>query len=75
MEKNEEKKRVRKAYSKNGSAQTMMSFRVDNDLLKFLGLSKNKGRYINNLVRKAMEEAMNDPDWNPEEMDIDYYMP
>lgn len=75
MEKKEEKTRVRKEYSRDGSAQKMMSFRVDNDLLPFLSRSRNKGRYLNNLVRKAMEQALNDPDWNPEEMDIDYYMP
>lgn len=54
MEKKEEKQeRQRKAGIQRGEVtQTMMSFRVDNDILEWLKTNTpNKGRFINNVLR------------------------
>lgn len=55
MEKKEEKQeRQRKAGIQRGEVtQTMMSFRVDNDILEWLkNNTANKGRFINNVLRE-----------------------
>lgn len=56
MKQEEEKQRVRRAYNKGGSAQKMMSFRLDNELAEFLEQQGNKGRYINELIRADMKK-------------------
>lgn len=50
---NEIKERQRKAGIQRGEVtQTMMSFRVDNDILEWLkNNTSNKGRFINNVLR------------------------
>lgn len=50
---NEIKERQRKAGIQRGEVtQTMMSFRVDNDILEwFKNNTSNKGRFINNVLR------------------------
>lgn len=57
MEKKERKSTatVRKASRKGEVTQKMVSFRLDNDLGEFLDQQCNKGRYLNDLVRKDME--------------------
>lgn len=48
----EQKERLRKEYAKNGSAQKMMTFRADVDVVAILANVANKGRLINNLVKE-----------------------
>lgn len=48
----EEKKQERKKGRVNGSrTQKVFSFRLDEDLVGWLDTRKNKGRYINELIR------------------------
>lgn len=47
----EQKERLRKEYAKNGSAQKMMTFRADVDVVAILANVANKGRLLNNLVK------------------------
>lgn len=55
----ETKERMRKAYAPKGErSQKTMSFRLDNDLLSWLSQQPNKGRYINELIRCDMQQAM-----------------
>lgn len=59
MKQTEEKERQRKAYAARGErSQKMMSFRVDNEVADWLNQQPNKGRYINNLIRKDMEKCV-----------------
>lgn len=48
----EQKERLRKEYAKNGSAQKMMTFRADTDVVAILANVANKGRLLNNLVKE-----------------------
>lgn len=51
-----EKEKVRKGGQTQGvRTQKMMSFRIDNDLLEWLDTKVNKGRYINELIRRDKE--------------------
>lgn len=50
----EKYKRGRKA---NVITQKMISFRLDAELLEWLSHKTNKGRYINELIRKDMEKG------------------
>lgn len=57
MEEKEKKKRpsaatIRKASSHGVKTQKMMSFRVDNEVAEKLDQEANKGRLINDLLRK-----------------------
>lgn len=55
----ETKERMRKAYAPKGErSQKTMSFRLDNDLHSWLSQQPNKGRYINELIRHDMQQAM-----------------
>lgn len=70
-------KQERKTYGKEKS-QKMMSFRVDNGLLKWLATIPNKGRLINELLwkertrrYKASDPMWEDPD-EPERTIHDY---
>lgn len=46
---------ARKEGRKRGEiTQKMVSFRLDSDLAGWLSRFQNKGRYINNLIRKDM---------------------
>ena len=54
----EKKERTRREYAKGGSAQKMMSFRLDNELFDWLSTIANKGRLINDLLRKEKERCM-----------------
>lgn len=78
--KTEEKKdnaRVRKGGKHGEITQKMMSFRIDNDLLDYLGRWANKGRLINELLRCAKRgkfgREWQDPDEAPD--DIHDYEP
>lgn len=53
--KKEEKERIRKEYGKERT-QKMCSFRLDNELEDFLNSKPNKGRFINDAIRKAMKD-------------------
>lgn len=53
----EKKERTRKEYAKGGSAQKMMTFRLDNELADWLQTIANKGRLINELLRKERERC------------------
>lgn len=56
-EQKEKAARIRKQYSQSGSSQKMMAFRLDGDLVEWLGTKPNKGRYINNLIRADKEQG------------------
>lgn len=52
-----EKEKVRKGGQTQGvRTQKMMSFRVDNENCEWLETKVNKGRYINELIRRDKEE-------------------
>lgn len=52
MSETEKEKQQRKKYVAAGSrGQKMMSIRIDNDLVEWLNQQRNKGRYINDLIR------------------------
>jgi len=51
-----EKEKVRKGGQTQGvRTQKMMSFRVDNENWEWLETKANKGRYINELIRRDKE--------------------
>lgn len=53
-----EKELIKKGDNRTGRiTQKMMSFRLDNDLEEYLGKQVNKGRYINNLIRKDRDSS------------------
>lgn len=55
----EKKEPIRKEGKQRGvTTQKMMSFRVDNDLVTWLNSQPNKGRYINELIKKDKEENL-----------------
>lgn len=57
MEKENEKERTRREYAKKGErSQTMVSFRLDNELQDWMRQQRNKGRYINNLIAADYEK-------------------
>lgn len=48
---------IKKAFVRSvGRTQKMVSFRLDNDLIERLNQEPNKGRLINNLLRKYFGE-------------------
>lgn len=50
---NKAKERIKKEYAPNGQrSQKLMCFRCDLDNLEWLNQQPNKGRAINNLIRK-----------------------
>lgn len=52
MSETEKEKQQRKKYAAAGQrGQKMMSIRIDNDLVEWLNQQRNKGRYINDLIR------------------------
>ena len=52
MSEQEKEKQQRKKYAAAGQrGQKMMSIRIDNDLVDWLNQQRNKGRYINDLIR------------------------
>ena len=56
-----EKELIKKGDNRTGRiTQKMMSFRLDNDLEEYLGKQVNKGRYINNLIRKDRASSTSD---------------
>ena len=49
-----ESERVRKAYAPRGQrSQKRVTFLLDNDLVPLLEQQHNKGRFINNCIRKS----------------------
>ena len=51
------KERIKKQYAGKGiRTQKMMTFRADYEVLEYLQTKPNKGRYLNDLVIKAMKE-------------------
>lgn len=63
----ENKKQEKKKLAKGGRTQTMFNFRLDNDLRLLLEGVENKGRFINNLIRRALVYGENDRPPKPEE--------
>lgn len=52
MSEQEKERQQRKKYAAAGQrGQKMMSIRIDNDLVDWLNQQRNKGRYINDLIR------------------------
>lgn len=78
MKQKEPKERQRKEYRWGSITQKMMSFKIDLDLLERLQLEPNKGRLINNLLRRhfGLEEPQpdHDDDENPVDHDLEEYM-
>lgn len=67
-----QKERQRKAYSKDGSAQKMMSFRCDLDVAEMLQQVANKGRLINDLIREWYRARNKEEhDYHPDEDGIE----
>lgn len=55
-EKKENAERIRKVRSANGTrSQRMMNFRIDNDIAAWLDTKPNKGRTVNDTLRRRME--------------------
>lgn len=78
----EKQKQERRKRAKNGERNSkMMSFRVDYDVANILSEVSNKGRLINDLVRRwerNLRRHKKDTDaWEnpPEENDIAEYLP
>lgn len=73
----EKKERQRKEYAKGGSSQKMMAFRADSDVVEILAKVANKGRLLNELVKRwaTHRQDFNDPDAPPEENDTHQYEP
>lgn len=72
----EQKERLRKEYAKNGSAQKMMTFRADVDVVAILANVANKGRLLNNLVKEWAAEHRPmavEHDDSPEDNNIPLY--
>lgn len=62
MTKKKTEGRIRKDFDhKNGRTQKMMSFRLDLDIVDWLGNVQNKGRLINELLRQAMADTSSEP--------------
>lgn len=68
--------RIKKKWSWGKQTQKMMSFKIDIDLAERMTQEANKGRLINNLLRKhyGLQEPADDEDANPAEHDIEEYM-
>lgn len=62
-------KQERKQYAKRGERDSkMVAFRADGDVIKYLERAANKGRLINELVKKwARAQEWYDPDTSPDE--------
>lgn len=73
----QKKERLRKEYAKGGSSQKMMAFRADADVVEILSRVANKGRLINDLVKRwaAGPDQLADPDAPPEENDTHDWEP
>lgn len=73
----QKKERLRKEYAKGGSSQKMMAFRADSDVVEILSKVANKGRLINDLVKRwaAHPDNLTDPDAPPEENDTHDWEP
>lgn len=57
MEEKKQVERIRKSGIKHGTrSQKPMTFRLDNDLELWLQSQPNRGRYINDLIRKDRDE-------------------
>lgn len=55
----EDKKQERKKGRVNGSrTQKVYSFRLDEDLIGWLDLHQNKGRYLNELIRNDFRKIL-----------------
>ena len=57
MANEEVKKQERKTYAKRGErSQKMVTFRLDLDLVDYLENLPNKGRFINDCIRQAIND-------------------
>lgn len=63
----QENKQKRKTPRRDGRSQSMMTFRLDNELKEFLTQVKNKGRLINKLLEQEAEKWRNNPEWEENE--------
>lgn len=57
MEKNEKSQERKKGRVNGSRTQKVFSFRLDEDLIAWLDTRKNKGRYLNDLIRDDMEKC------------------
>ena len=66
----------RKAYAQRGQRSSkMMSFRIDDQVARWLSHAANKGRLINELIASwAKQQTWYDEDANPAENDIEEYL-
>lgn len=73
------KKQNRKKRVKNGERTSKMcSFRADAVTMNILTYVSNKGRLINRLIQRWGRDKgiwMDDPHADPDENDLDYWMP
>ena len=58
MEKQEKELRRKGGNAKGVRTQKMISFRLDNENEEWLQQQQNKGRYINELIKKDKEEKL-----------------
>lgn len=73
MKQQDQEKQTRKKYAKKGErGQKMVTFRLDLDLDETLSEQTNKGRFLNDLIRKWKEQRLEhrlryipDPDEQP----------
>lgn len=66
----------RKAYAQRGQRSSkMMSFRIDDQVARWLSHAANKGRLINELITSwATQQPWYDEDADPAENDIEEYL-
>lgn len=58
MKEKTEKQRIKREYAKKGERnQKMMTFRLDNENAEWLNQQRNKGRYINDLIKQDMKKS------------------
>lgn len=58
MEKNEKSQERKKGRVNGSRTQKVFSFRLDEDLIAWLDTRKNKGRYLNELIRDDFSKIL-----------------
>ena len=58
MEKNEKSQERKKGRVNGSRTQKVYSFRLDEDLIGWLDTRKNKGRYLNELIRDDFRKIL-----------------
>ena len=59
MEKTEKSQERKKGRVNGSRTQKVYSFRLDEDLIGWLDIHTNKGRYINELIRNDFRKILN----------------